>query len=1468
MSDTNRWLTDLLADLNLPPKPQALLVALFASIDDDPAEDGRHVVDKADVVERLRRAEGAELSPEAMRQRIQTVRNRLAAATEDEPPLFELKSSKHHLTLDWSESALAAWRSRRVQRTVSEAALEDRLHMTGETIEPQFSVPEYQVFVSHGWESEEVESVVDDFIDTLSGKLQALPETFRDRFRVSLWIDRERVHGRSADFDTQTVPACEASAFGLFLMSAKWCGSRGCQAEARVFEQRNTEHAQPYLGIVLTGTRTEIDRRWQSMPLHPLGGDFAQHDNLLTLWSRGDLPTRDQFAAAIRDEICEHLAQFGNAQPSPVAGPPQPQLVPLGEYLKATSRKAIDVHREALVSPEFIGGPGGERSNRSQGIPAIESLMTWATDDSAPNRRVVILGGFGMGKTTTVQLLAEALLEKLDAGEVVPTPVYLDFRRLIARTEQGKAVEGELSELILAALPAEARARLSGDDLLAFIRRENCLVIFDGLDEVGTRIGREYAALLHRQFEELIPARVAAEEASSGTPNWSACCTRLLLTCRTHFFRSVRGEQNLFSGFSRKAPGLQKRDLDGGAQRRDLVTHHMAPLSRERIQALFRLTLGPAEGERVFAMVREVHDLTGLSARPIMARFICEMADSLIARHEAGGQLNIAAVYEALFQAGLDRDADKRPLLNAQDRQDILTQLAKHLHCNSSGPQTADELERWFDRFAIDHPGIGLILQSGRVNTRALLHAELENASFLIRDGDHFSFAHTSFYEYFLANAIFQALESEAEIERIGRRPVNLETRDFVRAIAAREQAGSALVDALSRQLCGAATASARRLAFDLLHGDSGDWRLPAGANLADFDLRDSKLTALQWQGIDLRRTQLNGLDARDVRFSACQFNGAVLAGAKLQACQFIDCEGRPLGLASARGVEARLPEPWAAEIAKADRAAYWRPIDPNKPVSIVLDIATNTVAFSPDGRRVITAGDHHRAYLCDANSGTNLLRFEGHSDDINSVAFSPDGRRALTGSDDKTARLWDVDSGAQLLCLEGHRDIISSVAFSPNGRRVLTGSNDNTARVWDADSGALLLCLERHSSTISSVAFSSNGRRVLTGSYDRTARLWDADSGAQLLCLESSMISSVAFSPNSRRVLTGSYDNTARLWDADSGAELLSLEGHSDDINCVAFSPDGKRVITGSDDKTARLWDALSGTELLRLKGHGDDITSVAFSSDGRRVITGSDDKTARLWDADSGAELLRLERRHGDDINSVAFSPDGRRVITGGDDKTARLWDAESGAQLLRLVGHSEEIISVAFSPDGRRALTGSYDDTARVWDADSGAELLCLEGHGDDINSVAFSPDGRRVITGGDDKTARLWDAKSGAQLLRLEGHSEEIISVAFSPDGRRALTGSFDHTARVWDADSGAELLCLEGHIIAISSVAFSPDGRRVLTGSYDNTARLWDADSGAELLCLRQHIACRSGWEAGLVNCRVFQTTLPRRPQPK
>ncbi len=99
-------------------------------------------------------------------------------------------------------------------------------------------------------------------------------------------------------------------------------------------------------------------------------------------------------------------------------------------------------------------------------------------------------------------------------------------------------------------------------------------------------------------------------------------------------------------------------------------------------------------------------------------------------------------------------------------------------------------------------------------------------------------------------------------------------------------------------------------------------------------------------------------------------------------------------------------------------------------------------------------------------------------------VAFSPDGKRIVTGSDDKTARLWDAVTGHPLGVPMVHQHVVVlAAAFSPDGRMVFTGW-DKTARLWDADTGQPIgPPMVKHLERRDCVKFGPDGRFLTT--YD-----------------------------------------------------------------------------------------------------------------------------------------------------------------------------------------------------------------------------------------------------------------------------------------------------------------------------------------------------------------------------------------------
>ncbi|WP_434685068.1 P-loop NTPase fold protein [Pseudanabaena minima] len=315
---------------------------------------------------------------------------------------------------------------------------------------------------------------------------------------------------------------------------------------------------------------------------------------------------------------------------------------------------------------------------------------------------------------------------------------------------------------------------------------------------------------------------------------------------------------------------------------------------------------------------------------------------------------------------------------------------------------------------------------------------------------------------------------------------------------------------------------------------------------------------------------------------------------------------------------------------------------DISKPVVFAhLESEVCSTAFSPDGRKIIAGLYDGTLQLFEAISGKPIVQgtrisvsfFDLNGELIASgspVAFSPDGKAIISCSDNKTLRLWDLQGNQISQPFLGHEDRVNSVTFSPDGKMIVSGSYDKTLRLWDLQGNQIGNPFLGHGSAVYSVAFSPDSKMIVSGSYDKTLRLWDLQ-GNQIgnpFLGHGSAIYSVAFSPDGKMIVSGSGDKTLSLWDLQGNHIGKPFLGHEDLVSSVVFSPDGKTIISGSWDKTLRSWD-LQGNQIDNpFLGHESSVLTVAFSPDGKAIVSGSEDKTIRLWTL-NGNPLLNLVDR-----------------------------------------------------------------------------------------------------------------------------------------------------------------------------------------------------------------------------------------------
>jgi WD40 repeat protein/serine/threonine protein kinase len=502
------------------------------------------------------------------------------------------------------------------------------------------------------------------------------------------------------------------------------------------------------------------------------------------------------------------------------------------------------------------------------------------------------------------------------------------------------------------------------------------------------------------------------------------------------------------------------------------------------------------------------------------------------------------------------------------------------------------------------------------------------------------------------------------------------------------------------------------------------------------------------------------------------------------------------------------------------DRTARLWDLSTGKPIGPPMDHHSEVfaVSFSPNGKLILTASRDGAARLWDAGTtratgvvlrhpysireNDSMLGPNSETRDqtslIKAIAFSPDGRTVLTGSVDATARLWDVVSGKPIGEPFLHQGEVDAVALSPDGGAILTSTRWKTY-LWDAAGMGHTRSTFQHSHWVGAVAFSPDGKTILTGSADPNplnftgpkgqVRLWDGSTG-NALCdplPHRLWVLSVAFSPDGARFLTGgghifAGPGEAILWQTDTREPIGTALTYDGTIYAVAFNPDGRTFLTAGRTKRVQIYE-VDGAKLVRTFQHPNNVLSAAFSPDGKTLLTGDDRGVARLWNVATGESI-------GEPIS--VFSPAGEVSLAGdgatgprsGNAPTHRRSDVSSG----------RVVMGMAFSPDGEMFLTGGGNPSsgeARLWETRTGKPTGRIFPHQLLVRPVAFSPDGKTVLTGGGDNTARLWDVATGRPIGAALQHDHWVSAGAFSPDGRFILTGSRDTTARLWPSPGFVE-----------------------------------------------------------------------------
>lgn len=485
---------------------------------------------------------------------------------------------------------------------------------------------------------------------------------------------------------------------------------------------------------------------------------------------------------------------------------------------------------------------------------------------------------------------------------------------------------------------------------------------------------------------------------------------------------------------------------------------------------------------------------------------------------------------------------------------------------------------------------------------------------------------------------------------------------------------------------------------------------------------------------------------------------------------------------------------------------------------------AVNALAWSPDGRTIISGGDGRNGIcIWDAVTGRMRANLESSLVSVKVMALFDGARlgvaekRFVASTTFVSFELWDIAMGRRIA--ENNAAVLGeAIAWSPFGALLAIGDPQvhgfarfvskefrqmpSDVTVWDVEKGKVLSVLKGHRGWVEVLAWANGGQSIASGGTDGTVRLWKPSTGRLMAAFagDAGWVKALAWSPDDALLASGHGDGTIRLCDPTTGKQQAVLKGRTVLLDALAWSRDSRTLAAADEHQQVRLWDPVG--ERLRAVLH--DVSTFAY---GRNIL---------------------------------AWAPDSDILAASGPGNTVQLWNGVTGKPICTLRGHLAPVTCLAWSNDGLLA-SGGKDGSLRVWDV-RGVEILeanNLRGRHYASTVGGFSPEGKTlaVISRMEHETLFFETQRNSVILCdsitgRTHGELKHVVplSVRLRPRGLLYTLREFATAAVI----GGIYLLLLKPFggekgftTNKLRALAWDSDGCCLASGGDDGVLRLWD-----------------------------------------
>lgn len=283
-------------------------------------------------------------------------------------------------------------------------------------------------------------------------------------------------------------------------------------------------------------------------------------------------------------------------------------------------------------------------------------------------------------------------------------------------------------------------------------------------------------------------------------------------------------------------------------------------------------------------------------------------------------------------------------------------------------------------------------------------------------------------------------------------------------------------------------------------------------------------------------------------------------------------------------------------------------------------NIHATCVATSAKGTQFAVASEDNRIRIIDSKTMNTTFQLLGHPMTVYGLAFSNDGRYLLSGDESARIYLWDAKTGAKVREFprtKGHTRGIQAIAVSPNDRQFATVGKDDVIKVWNMSGGDPVATIEGKGANFYGIQYMPSGS-FATGTLAEGARLYTNKFSLAATMSVAQGANDLALNNNGTMGVTANRNGSVTLWNIAKREKVATMPGHSDWVLSVAMAPNGKVAASSSTDSSVILWDLKSYKKIATISDRAYVDSLVAFTADGKYLLTTDAGNALQVYQVD----------------------------------------------------------------------------------------------------------------------------------------------------------------------------------------------------------------------------------------------------------